>query len=391
MNYGDGEAQGYTFDAMGNRMSKTDNVTGNETYAYNNANMLLSRNGQAYTYDLNSTTGQVGNGNQLTGGGRVNTWDAENRLITSVYNGKKSTYTYGADGLRRSAQVRNVSDNSLMRSTTYVLDGQNVVQDITTAGTTVTTRTYLPGPTGATGCTTRVHATSDGSHSANDTVATRWYLYDGLGSVIGECDESGNITTQRSFDVYGAVRYSWSDSGENPTRNRFCGSLGHVQDDENGGLIYMRARYMDPVTGRFISEDPAYKGFNWYIYCRDNPTNILDQSGKDGSLGEMLTSIGASLGLDISGFAEVIDDMLQIGIDKVEKTVAEVAYDKLAASLVSMAEGTGAKGMIVWGYIASRGGEAFMESLGEALSKSGDVSLDVDGTKQWLVLMFGDE
>ncbi|HLI47729.1 MAG TPA: hypothetical protein VKV18_03425, partial [Chthonomonas sp.] len=41
VNYGDGETQSYTFDAMGNRLTKQDNVSGAENYGYNNANMLV--------------------------------------------------------------------------------------------------------------------------------------------------------------------------------------------------------------------------------------------------------------------------------------------------------------------------------------------------------------
>jgi YD repeat-containing protein len=65
VNYGDGQQQSYGFDHMGNRLSKRDNVTGNETSVFDNANRLTSRNGGAYTNDLN--------GNTLTGGGRTNT------------------------------------------------------------------------------------------------------------------------------------------------------------------------------------------------------------------------------------------------------------------------------------------------------------------------------
>ncbi|MDE2207334.1 MAG: hypothetical protein KGK12_11920, partial [Armatimonadetes bacterium] len=52
VNYGDGETQGYTFDAMGNRLQKTDSATGNEGYTYNAANMLLTRGTGSYTNDL---------------------------------------------------------------------------------------------------------------------------------------------------------------------------------------------------------------------------------------------------------------------------------------------------------------------------------------------------
>jgi RHS repeat-associated protein len=58
------------------------------------------------------------------------------------------------------------------------------------------------------------------------------------------------------------------------TKHKFCGTLGHTSFDS--GLIYMRARYMDPALGRFISEDPACSGNNWYAYCGNNPVNFID-------------------------------------------------------------------------------------------------------------------
>jgi len=56
------------------------------------------------------------------------------------------------------------------------------------------------------------------------------------------------------------------------------GRLGHTTEDDTG-LIYMRARYYDPAIGRFISEDPAGNGDNWYAYCDNNPVNLVDESG----------------------------------------------------------------------------------------------------------------
>jgi len=83
------------------------------------------------------------------------------------------------------------------------------------------------------------------------------------------------LLSTRKYDVYGAIRGS---SGPSGTRHKFVGQLGHPSDDETG-LIYMRARYMDPVTGRFVSEDPAQNGANWYIYCSNNATNKVDPNG----------------------------------------------------------------------------------------------------------------
>ena len=42
----------------------------------------------------------------------------------------------------------------------------------------------------------------------------------------------------------------------------------------------MRARYYEANTGRFISEDPSHKGSNWTTYCRNDPVNMCDQSGR---------------------------------------------------------------------------------------------------------------
>jgi RHS repeat-associated protein len=57
------------------------------------------------------------------------------------------------------------------------------------------------------------------------------------------------------------------------------GSLGHPSEDDTG-LVYMRARYYDPVLGRFASEDPARDSGNWLAYAANNPTSFLDRDGE---------------------------------------------------------------------------------------------------------------
>jgi len=53
VDYGDGQTQSYTFDALGNRTSKQDSVSGTENYAYNVANMLLTQGTNNYVNDTN--------------------------------------------------------------------------------------------------------------------------------------------------------------------------------------------------------------------------------------------------------------------------------------------------------------------------------------------------
>src|SRR3989339_1286243 len=76
---------------------------------------------------------------------------------------------------------------------------------------------------------------------------------------------------------------SLQDSSEVVAVNpfRYCGEFW----DAETGEYYLRARYYDPVQGRFISED-SYLGkinnplsLNLYVYCGNNPVNRIDPSG----------------------------------------------------------------------------------------------------------------
>ena len=276
VNYGDGQSQTYAFDAMGNRTTKTDNVTGGETYGFNAANMLTNRSvaGTASTYSNDA------NGNTLSGGGRVSTWDSQNRLVKVVKNGVTSEFTYGCDGLRRRSVVTQASGEQMR--TDYVLDGQSVVQEVVThrvnanaSWGNTTTVGYLQGPSGP--LYRHVSGTTDVS----------WYVYDGLGSVVGEVDVTGNLTSTKSHDVYGLTR---SVTGNPTSRHGFVGGLGHTEDDETG-FVYMRARHYDPETGRFASQDTAHDGINWFVYCDNDPVNKVDVDGKNPTPSQLFFAI----------------------------------------------------------------------------------------------------
>jgi RHS repeat-associated protein len=131
----------------------------------------------------------------------------------------------------------------------------------------------------------------------------RWYVYDGLGSVLADVDPNGNVTASRKYDVYGGVR---SSTGTSTSKHKFVGKLGHPSDDESS-LIYMQARYMDPQTGRFISLDPAEYGRNWFAYAHSNPVCRVDATGTiDGVLaGEEMEVDWASAVL-AAGFAMLV-------------------------------------------------------------------------------------
>jgi len=185
-------------------------------------------------------------------------------------------------------------------TTNYLLDGQNVIREI--VGENVTA-TYLNGYRGI-----------EYREAANGEKA--WYLYDGLGCVIAEMEDDGTVYGTRTYKPFGAVQ---SATGNGVSNHKFCGSLGHTAD-ASCGLTYMRARYYDPVIGRFISEDPAGNGTNWFAYCNNNPVNRVDQTGKASALiglsemvvGGFLIKLGEYL-VEREGWAEVAGYGLELG------------------------------------------------------------------------------
>ena len=65
---------------------------------------------------------------------------------------------------------------------------------------------------------------------------------------------------------------------EETIENRF-GFTGE-QYDPVAGMYYLRARFYNPVIGRFIQEDTYYgDGLNLYTYCHNNPVRYVDPSG----------------------------------------------------------------------------------------------------------------
>jgi RHS repeat-associated protein len=101
-----------------------------------------------------------------------------------------------------------------------------------------------------------------------------FYHADGLGSVTSLSNTAGTLVQTYTLDSFGNQTAA-SGSITNPfqyTAREFDGEIV---------LDYMRARYFDPVTGRFISEDPVafLGGRNFYTYVGNWPTLYTDPSG----------------------------------------------------------------------------------------------------------------
>lgn len=89
-----------------------------------------------------------------------------------------------------------------------------------------------------------------------------------------QSNASGTVTKSYDYDAFGNQKGAADNADANPFR--YCGEY----HDAETGTVYLRARYYDPVVGRFTQVDPARDGTNWYVYCYGNPITLADSNGK---------------------------------------------------------------------------------------------------------------
>ena len=115
----------------------------------------------------------------------------------------------------------------------------------------------------------------------NDTTkeVTFFYHSDHLGSTSYITDDKANITQYDAYLPYGELLVDEHSSSED-LPYKFNGK----QFDEETGLYYYGARYMNPVTSLWYGVDPMaekYMTIGAYVYCVSNPIRFLDLIGKE--------------------------------------------------------------------------------------------------------------
>ena len=115
----------------------------------------------------------------------------------------------------------------------------------------------------------------------NDTTKEETFFYhsDHLGSTSYITDDKGNITQYDAYLPYGELLVDEHSSSED-LPYKFNGK----QFDEETGLYYYGARYMNPVTSLWYGVDSLaekYMTIGAYVYCVSNPIRFLDFIGKE--------------------------------------------------------------------------------------------------------------
>jgi len=111
------------------------------------------------------------------------------------------------------------------------------------------------------------------SHVQTEDGVYHAYYQDEQGSTAYITGNNGNVENCYLYDSFGNVMESRESIAN---RILYTGQ----QYDQETGQYYLRARYYNPVIGRFTQED-TYRGdgLNLYAYCGNNPVMYYDPSG----------------------------------------------------------------------------------------------------------------
>ena len=251
----------YAYDKVGNRIQKVENgaIT---TYSYNSLNQLRTESGaDTLTYAYN------GNGQQISvsGSGVIKTYAYTPAGMLASYTSGSDTQTnlYNGDGQR-------VQKKEGSAVTNYFYQNGSVLYTTDSLGNLKAF--YLLNVSDAF-ATSRIETGSE---------AYYFYTEDQRGSTVNALDKDGNRVVSYWYSDFGKVSESKASAYSNfENELRYTGAIY----DERTGLLYLNARFYDPSTGRFLTQD-TYRGersdadtWHLYAYCANNPINYVDPSG----------------------------------------------------------------------------------------------------------------
>ena len=265
----------YTYDAVGNRLTRASTVPGlsAQSFGYDVNDRLTSD-----TYDANGNT-TVGQVPQPT---------ASQVPVPSRPRRRSPTATTSKTGSRRAPAAASTSAcfttatasawprPSTARPSTYLVDELNptgyaqVVEERTNGAVT---RTYTYGH----------DLLAQDTREGSGQWRASYFGYDGHGSVRLLTDELGSVTDTYAYDAFGTLLAS---TGTTANRYRYAGE----EFDPALGLYHLRARYLNAANRPLLERghlrrrprDPH--SLHRYTYAYNNPANLSDPSGNTPTL-----------------------------------------------------------------------------------------------------------
>ncbi|MCM1056092.1 MAG: DUF6531 domain-containing protein [Firmicutes bacterium] len=275
VSYGSGQnEETYTYDALGNRISKSVNGLQKAVYQYNQLNQLIAmtEDGAEYTFAYD----RRGNLTEESRGGspiRRYVYDTAGMLASgeNLESGEETAYIYNALRMRvGNIRKLGAGENRSTREIQYVPDflgaaGNDLMSYETGAADTrsifgksyeLLNRKVSGAPTG---------------------VPEKVYFQpDIYGSPLFAADDRGNLLQYAERSIWGDLRPGGEAASGLAESLRFTS----YTLDPVIGKYFAQARFYDSASGRMLSMDPVKHGLNRYCYCNNDPVNYEDATGE---------------------------------------------------------------------------------------------------------------
>ena len=164
----------------------------------------------------------------------------------------RDSYKYDGLGRRVEKEVIDVGT----ATTRYVYDNEDILLELNGANSIVARYTHGPG--------------IDEPLIMEKNGQSFYYQRDGLGSITEITNQGGTLVQRYAYSSFGKIESQLDPNFVQPY------TFTARELDPEIGTYYFRARFYDPVTGRFSSEDPNGfgAGINFYAYVGNNPIEL---------------------------------------------------------------------------------------------------------------------
>jgi len=244
------------------------------------------------------------NGNLTYDGVQVYTYDAWNRLKTvahgyrdssgTLHSGQvSSTMSYDARGRRIIKAINGTGPWDCTYN--YYLDGDSVVEERNGSNQWIKQMVW-----GLSYIDDLIQVSIN--YGEYNAVASYWACQDANWNVLGLVNNAGMLMERYQYTPYGQRQVYTSGGSNDPlcytpilASQRFDNVLGGgiepyglcefghqgLMQDEESGLVYVRHRYLQPVLGRWMQQDPirSNRENNLYHFLQSSPIMMTDPEG----------------------------------------------------------------------------------------------------------------
>ena len=289
---------GYTeklgYDAAGNRIRREteQEIT---TYRYDNCNRLQELRREYKNAEISTAQPQIirytydRQGNMLSEGEKKYSYDSFGRMVRAevpvehrVVSNKPDEHTGFSNAAQSTGETFGIQENSSATREFQVqinrYDGEGLRHEMEENGRLIKflyneDREVVAEETGNGTITRYIRGLGIISSDSEEAKTYYHYVSDEQGSITHVLSEDAEILNHYSYDAFGNIIEKTEK-----VENRFCYN-GEMLDPITQ-QYYLRARFYNPVIGRFTQEDTYYgDGLNLYQYCQANPVGYVDPSG----------------------------------------------------------------------------------------------------------------